>query len=91
MLDTKHIYDVSLQILSIASILGLIGYCVGAMSGFLFKYVNRQMMCVIMLAFVGLARVSMPHLPGIVYYCVACFLLGIGSGCWDMSMCSLDR
>ena len=85
MLDMKHIYDVDLEMISITVICNLVGYCVGALSGFLFKYINRQIMCIIMITIVGVAKASMPHLPNIGFLYGAFLALGIGSGCWDVS------
>src|SRR2546422_875945 len=85
MLDLKHIYNVDLATLNISTIYLNFGYCIGAISGFLYKYINRQLTLVVLLILHSITKPLPPHFPHVYLLFANMFLTGLGMGAWDNS------
>ena len=60
-----------------------IGYTVGALSGNLYRWLNRQVMMIIFTMFIALSTYMMPFYGAVWGIFVAIVLNGVGCGAWD--------
>lgn len=93
LIDLKIIYQTETSKISILFTFCAIGYTIGALSGFLFKFVNRQMMIGLFLISFGLLTSLFPHCKSIylLYVCgmLQCITLGgidAGHNVWIMEI-----
>ena len=60
-----------------------IGYTSGALAGYIYKWVNRQLMLIIFTLFISLTTLVLPHYGSTLWIFVAISINGIGCGAWD--------
>lgn len=62
------------------------GYTFGSLSGFLFKYINRQLTFVFFLTLMGITLVLMPHVKTLTYLFVLAGINGFSIGSFDTAI-----
>jgi hypothetical protein len=71
---------VSLATITVTNVTAMVGYCIGACTGFLYKFLNRQLVLIGLITIVCLFKALTPHYPNIYFLYVGALVGGIGGG-----------
>lgn len=83
LVDIAFIYDVALNTVSTMVVANNIGYTAGALAGYLYKWVNRQLSLVVFTLFISLTTFGFAHYGNVIFIFIAISINGIGCGAWD--------
>ncbi|CAG2102989.1 unnamed protein product, partial [Medioppia subpectinata] len=85
MVDMKFMFRTSMSLISYVITLGGVGYMIGSLSGFLYRWINRQITLIIMTVIMGVFCALMPICTNLWQLYLCYFTLSLGSGAWDSS------
>ncbi|CAG2107943.1 unnamed protein product [Medioppia subpectinata] len=85
MVDMKFIFNTSMTYISLVSTFTAVGYVIGSMAGFLYKYIDRQVTMIVMSFCMAIFTTLIPFCPNIWLLYLCSFIACIGGGAWDSS------
>lgn len=85
LVDIGFVYGVSLDVISQLLIANNVGYMFGALAGYLYLWLNRQLMLTIFSALIAVTSLLIPHYGYLAITFVALTVNGLGGGAWDSS------
>ncbi|KAH7641063.1 hypothetical protein HUG17_8532 [Dermatophagoides farinae] len=85
LIDLSYIYDVSNETLDFLATFAAFGYMIGSLTGFIYKWINRQLVLIFMVATMAFLIAYTPYYSSIYQLFVATLIIGIGSGSWESS------
>ncbi|CAG2172135.1 unnamed protein product [Oppiella nova] len=83
MVDMKFLFHSSMAAMVYTNTFFSGGYLLGSLSGFLYKYINRQLMLVFMTVILAVFTALMPFCTNIWLLYLSVFINSIGGGAWD--------
>ncbi|XP_046914855.2 sodium-dependent glucose transporter 1A [Dermatophagoides farinae] len=84
--DLSYIYNVSAATLSLFPTFLALGYMIGSLGGIVYKWLNRQLVLITLVATMAVMIAFTPYFGSIELFFVATALLSIGGGCWDSAI-----
>lgn len=83
LVDLRFIFGVSLNSIAYLPVATGVGYLLGSLSSYTYKYLNRQLMLIGFILLMAVTIAGVPHYGGLEVALPALVLYGIGSGAWD--------
>jgi len=83
LVDLRFIYGVSIDTIFYIQFAASFGYLTGALAGWLYKWINRQMALIGFVSVFAVTIVFVPYYHRFFIALVAILFNGIGSGAWD--------
>ncbi|OTF79734.1 hypothetical protein BLA29_005511, partial [Euroglyphus maynei] len=85
LIDLSYIYDVSNETLDFLVSFAAFGYTIGSLTGFIYKWINRQLVIIIMVTIMAILIAYTPYYTSVYELFIATLIIGIGSGSWESS------
>ena len=85
LVDLRLIYNVSIDASTFFMVSIQLGYLLGALVGWSYRWLNRQLVLAFFLVVLAISYALVPHYPTFWVAIVACISNGIGGGAWDSS------
>ena len=83
LVDLSYIYDCSNEAINYLVTFSSLGYLLGSLSGALYKWLNRQLTIVVLVAVLAVTTTLVPFYGRLWALFLAITLNGIGGGTWD--------
>ncbi|CAG2108049.1 unnamed protein product [Medioppia subpectinata] len=83
MVDLQYLLRTTTTLISLSQTASGVGFLVGSLSGFLYKYINRQLTIVVMVSMMAIFGGLYPWCPSIWWLYGASAVGGVGAGAWD--------
>lgn len=83
LVDLRFIFGVSLNTISYLPVATGVGYLLGSLSSYTYRYLNRQLMLIGFVILMAVTTAFVPHYGSLEIALPSLVLYGIGSGAWD--------
>lgn len=83
LVDLRFIFGVEIDVISYIPVCVAVGYLLGALAGWLYKWLNRQLMLGLFILLMAGTVAVLPHYGTLALAFPALVLNGIGGGAWD--------
>ncbi|KAH9417978.1 hypothetical protein DERP_008231 [Dermatophagoides pteronyssinus] len=86
LIELAGLFQTSIEQICLIYTVRSAGYTCGSLSGFLFKYINRQLIFVFFMALMGVTLALMPHVTGLTWLFVLAGINGFSIGSFDTAI-----
>lgn len=83
LVDLSYIYECSNEAINYLVTFSSLGYLLGSLSGSLYRWLNRQLTIVVLVAVLAITTTLVPYYGHLWALFLAITLNGIGGGTWD--------
>lgn len=83
LVDLRFIFSVSLNVIAYMPVAMGVGYLIGSLASYLYRYFNRQLMLIFFVLLMAGSIAFLPYYGSLLFALAALVLNGIGSGAWD--------
>ncbi|CAG2169785.1 unnamed protein product [Oppiella nova] len=83
LVDLRYMLNTTINLISISLVINNIGYLSGSLFGLLYKYINRQLTIVVIMAAMAASITLIPDCPNLWILYLFQYAIGLGAGIWD--------